>query len=468
MRQLILIVLFLFPIFSNAQEKIQLSKKLVVSPDKRYIQYEDGRPFFWLGDTGWLLFTQLTREQIQQYLKDRHSKGFNVVQVMVIHELPEVNIYGESAFINNDFSLPKTIHSKSTQEEIEHNYWNLIDFTIDEAFKNDIYLAMVPVWGSIVKKGLLNSKNASTYISWLANRYKNKPNIIWMNGGDIKGTVNEKVLNIVGDVLKATDSNHLVTYHPFGRTSSAEWFHNATWLDFNMVQSGHKDYLQDSVGADNWKLITESYLKKPTKPIIDGEPAYEGIPHGLHDTTLPYWNADDARRYAYWSVFSGSFGHTYGNNSIMQFYHQSSKNKAYGAKKYWHDALNDSGSNQMQYLKQLILSRDFYSRKPAQEIVVDNHQKQYEHVVATKGKDYILVYTFTGKPFKINTNCIAGQSLKMYWYNPKNGQVLFKGKLANQSKPRTFTPPVNSQCVNDWVLVLDDADSLTKIPGTIN
>ena len=468
MRQFIFIVLFILPLLSKAQGNSQLGNKLVVSQDKRFLQYEDGRPFFWLGDTGWLLFTQLTREQIQQYLQDRHNKGFNVVQVMVIHEMPEENIYGENAFINNDFTLPKTTNNQSTQEEIEHNYWNLIDFAIDEAFKNDIYLAMVPVWGSIVKKGLFNIQNATTYISWLANRYKNKPNVIWMNGGDIKGTINEKVFNTVGNTLKAIDSNHLVTYHPFGRTSSAEWFHNANWLDFNMVQSGHKDYSQDSVGADNWKLITESYLKKPAKPIIDGEPAYEGIPHGLHDTTLPYWNADDVRRYAYWSVFSGSFGHTYGNNSIMQFYHQSSKNKAYGVKKYWQDALNDSGTNQMQYLKKLILSRDFYSRKPAQEIVVDNHQKKYEHVVATKGKDYIMVYTFTGKPFTIYTNCITSNSLKEYWYNPKNGNVFYKGKIVNQSKPQTFTPPVDRQKVNDWVLVLDDADSSKNYQGFIN
>jgi hypothetical protein len=26
------------------------------------------------------------------------------------------------------------------------------------------------------------------------------------------------------------------------------------------------------------------------------------------------------RRYAYWSVFAGSCGHTYGHNAIMQFY----------------------------------------------------------------------------------------------------------------------------------------------------
>ncbi len=468
MKILISIVLMIVTFSSNAQRVNQKHNKLVISADKRYLQYEDGQPFFWLGDTGWLLFTQLTKEQIQQYLKDRHKKGFNVVQVMIIHEMPEVNIYGEYAFNNNDFTSPKLTNRNSSSDEVEHNYWNLIDFAVDEAFKNNIYLAMVPVWGNIVKKKMFNVLNASTYITWLANRYKNKPNIIWMNGGDVKGSINEKVFNIVGSTFKSIDSNHLVTYHPFGRTSSADWFHTATWLDFNMVQSGHKDYTQDSVGADNWKLINDGFNKIPTKPIIDGEPSYEGIPHGLHDTTLPYWNADDVRRYAYWSVFSGSFGHTYGNNSIMQFYHQSSKLKAYGVKKYWQEAIEDSGSNQMQYLKNLILSRDFYSRTPAQNVIVGNNQKQYEHLVATKGKDFIMIYTYTGKPFTINTSVLKCKALNQYWYNPKNGHVTFIGKIQNHLKPRVIIPPGNAKEGNDWVLVLDNALSNYPMPGIIN
>lgn len=52
----------------------------------------------------------------------------------------------------------------------------------------------------------------------------------------------------------------------------------------------------------------------------------------------PRWNDADVRRYAYWSVFSGSFGHTYGNNSIMQFY-RSGIIPSYGTYESWWDAL---------------------------------------------------------------------------------------------------------------------------------
>ena len=58
-----------------------------------------------------------------------------------------------------------------------------------------------------------------------------------------------------------------MTFHPFGRTSSVRWFHNAKWLDFNMFKSGHRRYdqtrgdgddtAQASVAEDNWRYVEE-------------------------------------------------------------------------------------------------------------------------------------------------------------------------------------------------------------------
>ena len=148
--------------------------------------------------------------------------------------------------------------------------------------------------------------------------------------------------------IKAIDKNHLMTFHPRGRTTSATWFNNAPWLDFNMFQSGHRRYgqrfgdgdypIEENTEEDNWRFVERSMAMKPMKPVIDGEPIYEEIPHGLHDENELLWKDYDVRRYAYWSVFAGSFGHTYGHNSIMQFI-KPGVGGAYGAKKPWYDAL---------------------------------------------------------------------------------------------------------------------------------
>ena len=52
---------------------------------------ETGQPFFWLGDTAWLLLTKRNREEAETYLKNRRRKGFNVIQVMVLQNILLVN-----------------------------------------------------------------------------------------------------------------------------------------------------------------------------------------------------------------------------------------------------------------------------------------------------------------------------------------------------------------------------------------
>lgn len=61
--------------------------KLKVSDNKRFLQHEDGTPFFYLGDTAWELFHRLNREDADIYLTDRAKKGFTVIQAVAIAEL---------------------------------------------------------------------------------------------------------------------------------------------------------------------------------------------------------------------------------------------------------------------------------------------------------------------------------------------------------------------------------------------
>src|SRR5260370_209321 len=57
--------------------------KLRVSANGRYFVDQGGKPFFYLGDTCWLLFQRPNREELDEYLKDRAAKGFTVVQAYV-------------------------------------------------------------------------------------------------------------------------------------------------------------------------------------------------------------------------------------------------------------------------------------------------------------------------------------------------------------------------------------------------
>ena len=43
--------------------------KLRVSDNQRYLQFENGQPFFWQGETGWLLPERLDRAEAEWYLQ---------------------------------------------------------------------------------------------------------------------------------------------------------------------------------------------------------------------------------------------------------------------------------------------------------------------------------------------------------------------------------------------------------------
>jgi len=193
---------------------------------------------------------------------------------------------------------------------------------------------------------------------------------------------------------------------------------------------------------------------KPLKPTIDGEPVYEEIPQGLHDTTQPLWNANDIRRYAYWSVFAGSFGHTYGHNSIMQML-KNGVGGAYGATKPWYDALKDPGMNQMKYLKNLMLSLPYFDRVPDQTVVAGTNGELYERVIATRGNDYLMAYNYTNRPVKIDLTKISGAKKKVWWYNPSNGELQYAGEFDN--KVTEFIEDSGYRAGNDRVLIAVDS-----------
>ena len=102
-----------------------------------------------------------------------------------------------------------------------------------------------------------------------------------------------------------------MSFHPKGgtyrppATSTGEFYHAQPWLDFNMIQSGHR------VGNKNYEKIQEDYHRQPTKPTLDSEPCYEQHPieHKFDQGVFEAWHL---RRRAYWSLLAGAFGFTYG------------------------------------------------------------------------------------------------------------------------------------------------------------
>ena len=89
-----------------------------------------------------------------------------------------MNVYGDTAFVDNDPSKPNITPGNDPANKEQYDFWDHIDYIIDRAAAKGIFIGMVPVWGSNVKNKIVNISNAAIYASWLANRYKDKPNIV--------------------------------------------------------------------------------------------------------------------------------------------------------------------------------------------------------------------------------------------------------------------------------------------------
>jgi len=451
---------------------------LRVSDNQRFLQYADGTPFFWLGDTGWLLPQRLNEVEATAYLSRASEAGFNVVQVQVLNDVPSVNAYGQYSndpqkpwdFSCFDYSSKgkenASAASPSPINGLTASYWDHMDYIIRQAERHNIYIGMVCIWGGLVKKGALDMQGAKAYGKFLAERYKDFPNIIWIMGGDIQGDIRPEVWNALAQSIKSIDRRHLMTFHPRGRYTSAKWWAGAEWMDFHMYQSGHRAYGQrmgnsdypipDDTEEDCWMYVDSTWAYRPIKPVLDGEPSYEDIPKGLHFPDGPRWQACDVRRYAYWDVFAGAFGHTYGHNAIMQMVKPGGTVAYSRTSKPWYEAQDDEGYQQMRYLKALMLSFPFFERIPDQQIIAASNGTHYDRLIATRGRDYLMVYNYTSRTMSIDLTRISGEKKDVWWMDASTGDLTYMGQ--HDSTITTFSPPHHpAQGIHDGILIAIDA-----------
>lgn len=430
---------------------------LKVHENKRFLTFEDGTPFFYLGDTGWELFHRLDLTETEKYLENRRQKGFTVIQAVILAELDGLNTpnaNGDKPLIQNDPLKPN------------EKYFLHVDRVVKLAAEKGIFIGMLPTWGDKVDKAswgtgpqIFTPENAFLYGRWIGNRYRNEPNIIWIIGGDRSGGgENYEVWDALANGIKSIDSNHLMTYHPWGETSSSFWFHNASWLDFNMAQTGHgqRSY------AIYKRLIVNDYGKHPVKPCMDGEPRYEDHPVAWNPAVLGWFDDADVRQAAYWNLFSGSHGHTYGCHAIWQMLAPDRKPVGL-ARNTWYDDLDLPGAFSMLYVRRLMESRPFFSRVPDQSLIANEYIPETDMIVATRGDGYAMVYIPTGWTAEVRLEKVLADSLKAWWYNPRNGEATEIG-VFKASGIQSFTPPSQGRG-NDWVLVLDDNSRNFPQPG---
>lgn len=444
--------------------------KLKVSADRHFLVQDNGKPFFYLADTAWELFHRLGRKDAAEYLKIRASQGFTAIQAVALAEfdgLVDPNAYGKLPLIDKDPTKPATTPGANPAKPAEYDYWDHVDYIVDEANRDGLYVALLPTWASWVVKNprrdesIFTAASAQTYGEFLGKRYGRK-GVIWILGGDRSPAGVEDIWRAmakgiaIGAGGKEDYDAVLMGYHPNGAATSSTFFHNDPWLSVNMQQTGHG--LADSV--QSWARIARDYALTPPKPVIDIEALYEDHPLAFRSKDNGYSLDAHVRQRAYWDVFSGACGQTYGNHAVWQMYAPGRK-PINGPLMYWFEAVWRPGAIEMRYLRDLMESRPVLSRVPDQSLVADALQGA-DHIVATRGDGYAFVYDAQGRPFTVNLGKISGARVKCWWYNPRSGDSSDAGEFDNAGA-HAFVAPAEGFGA-DWILMVDDASKGYKPP----
>ena len=440
--------------------------RLEVSDNSRFLVFEDGTPFFYLGDTGWELFHRLNNEDTEKYLENRRSKGFTVIQAVVLAEVDGLNtpnMEGNKPLIDNDPLKPNEA------------YFEHVDWVIKEAAEKGIFIGLLPTWGDKWNKRwgtgpeIFNPENARTWGKFLGERYRNQTNIIWIVGGDrpVENDLHLKTVAAMAEGLREGDGgSHLITFHPTGGSGSSQYFHEEPWLDFNMRQNGHSLSF-----TERYSSTYEDYRLEPARPVIDGEPIYEDHPINFNPDANSHSTAADVRRPLYWDLFTGAFGHTYGHHSVWQMWtpERSPINRPLMP---WYEAIDQPGAGQMMFGRMLIESRPFLTRIPDSTVIVPDKilsavpgSGSYRFV-ATRDQDgtFAMIYAPIGRIFTVRMDAIKGREVVAWWFNPRNGEATMIAKYP-ASGTQTFLPPTPGENL-DWILVLDDASRNYPAPGS--
>ena len=433
-----------------------------VSADGRYFVQKDGTPFLYLSDTAEELIHSLNREQVGSYLENRRQKGFTVVLAAILSEIQGVrtpNANGDRPFIDDDPTRPNEA------------FFAHLDYIVAKAAEKGIVMALMPAWGDKLvgeraenwfANGpfIINAENGRMYARWLAARYKNRPNIIWVLGGDKFPKGFEPIWRALAAGLGEGDGGrHLIGFYPRGGHSSSEWFHREKWMAFNMLMSSHS-----ARDLDNGAMIAKDYAMDPPKPCLDVMPRWEDHPVGWRESN-GFFDDYDVRQAAYWAIFAGAAGHTYGANPVWQMM-MTGRRGISAPRKNWDESLDFPGAWNMLVLRRLMESRPLLGAVPDQSLIEGDPGKGAEIVRGRRGPGYAMLYISNGRPVTVRMGVLPAKRLRAWWFDPRSGVATPAGEFPNEGTHK-FKPRGEPARDNDWILVLDDKARRFRAPGVL-
>jgi hypothetical protein len=404
---------------------------LHVEGGKRYLVDANGQPFFIHGDTPWSLVVQLSPAQVDQYLDDRAQKGFNTILVNLLeHEFairPPANVFGVPPFRRaGDYSTPNEA------------YFAHAEYVVAAAAQRGILVLMTPTYmgynggseGWYAEMVANGEAKLRTYGQYVGNRFKDHPNVLWVQGGDYNPP-EKTLLRAVANGIRDVDPARLQTFHGVRGTAALAFLGTGEpWLTVNNIYTNESTVVASAFGE----------YARSTMPFFLLEARYENE-QGAGEHVVRYQ--------AYQAVLSGAAGHLMGNNPIWLF----------GSG--WQTALNSGGATTLAHLRSLFDSLAWWTLVPdtGNTLLTVGAGTGGSRAVAARATNgaFALLYTPSVRTLTVNLAQLGGPNVRARWYDPSNGTyTTVNGSPFPASGAQTFTPTGNNaRGFGDWALVLE-------------
>jgi chitodextrinase len=427
------------------------------SSNHHYLVDQNGNPFLLVGDSGWNISIAISSAAADSYLSTRASQGFNSELIEAIggpYDNQSANwatFDGIVPFYQSDGVTLGTGPSNYDVTKPNPAYWARLDNVVQQAEQDGITVWILPLADAAYEdnpsfystQGLTK---LTTYATWLANRYKNYPNVDWDFADDYGPALqpaNDPYLVAMANAIRAVMPNSLATIEENDgilspsqspnldlSTDDTNWSattHNATQAQVNL------NWMYDS--RTNSPDMLRGYNLANPIPVFFGEGVYENGTKANGITGTP----QTLRAYDYNTSLTGGTGLNYGENTVWW--------NGPG----WQSLMSTPGVTQIGYWKTLMTSLKWWTLVPDQT----NSFATSGATTAASSADGSLgmAYLQTGGSVTINMARLNG-TITSKWFDPTTGASTTIGTYSNTGSQQFTAPAAHSDGTDDWVLLL--------------
>ena len=354
-----------------------------------------------MADTVWSAFTNIEMEEWEYYLNYRKYQGFNVLQINILPQWDAVT--------KDDCNLAfkRDERGNIDYQKINESYFIRAKKMLELAHKKGFELALVALWANYVPDNWCSSMNGNEtmplscirpYIKYISGCFEVFTPVYLASGDAALQSESEiEYYKVAIKALREFSPKSLISMHLAGSVFIDNAFIKEDLLDFYMFQSGHGFNEEGALVSSDPSLLAEKFWEiGDYKPIVNGEPCYEGIYSKFEGGRK---QLQQVRKASWISVLSGaSAGISYGAHGIWQWTKKDSvaiKDELYGNSFSWKEAIKFAGANEISMIKKIFETYNLFGIEPIQ---IDE-DRAGTWIATAKNKDRIILYISYAKQF---------------------------------------------------------------------